>query len=77
MIAAMGDVVDLQAMDEGQERQMWASTLTQISTQDAPLRFKQALIDKLMHESAVLKRLKFGLMSNLITRPTIPFCCGL
>ena len=64
MIAAMSEVVDLQAMDEGQVRQMLASMLTQISARDATIRFKQALIDKLTHENAVLKRLKFGLKSE-------------
>ena len=49
MIAAMSEVVDLQAMDEGQVRQMLASMLTQLSARDATIRFKQALIDKLTH----------------------------
>jgi hypothetical protein len=59
MIAVISEVVDLQVMDEGQVRQMLASMLTQISARDATIRFKQALIDKLTHENAVLKRLKF------------------
>lgn len=64
MIVAMSEVADLQAMDEGQVRQMLASMLTQISARDATIRFKQALIDKLTYENAALKHLKFGLKSE-------------
>jgi transposase len=41
-----------------------ASHAVVINANEAQIKFKQALIDKLTHENAVLKRLKFGLKSE-------------
>jgi transposase len=45
-------------------REMVTNLLQKVSSDAAQIQFKQALIDKLTHENAVLKRLKFGLKSE-------------
>ncbi len=47
-----------------QTRQAVQSLLVQIQRRDAEIAFKQALIDKLTHEMAVLKRMKFAATSE-------------
>jgi transposase len=53
----------LDALDP-QTRQLVQSLLAQVQQRDAEIAFKQALIDKLTHEMAVLKRLKFAASSE-------------
>ena len=53
----------LDALDP-QTRQAVQSLLAQVQQRDAEIAFKQALIDKLTHEMAVLKRLKFAATSE-------------
>ncbi|WP_371319854.1 hypothetical protein [Variovorax sp. dw_308] len=60
----------LDALDP-QTRQAMLSLMAELAARDAQLRqrdheiaFKQALIDKLTHEMAVLKRLKFAATSE-------------
>ena len=53
----------LDALDP-QTRQAVQSLLAQVQQRDAEIAFKQALIDKLTHEMAVLKRLKFAAKSE-------------
>ena len=45
-------------------REMVTGLLQKVSSNTAQIQFKQALIDKLTYENAVLKRLKFGLKSE-------------
>ena len=53
MMAAMNETVDLQDMGEAQLRQMLQRLMGEV-------KHKQALLDKLTYEMAVLKRLKFA-----------------
>jgi hypothetical protein len=53
----------LDALDP-QTRQAVQSLLAQVQQRDAEIAFKQALIDKLTHENAILKRLKFAATSE-------------
>lgn len=48
---------DLDTLDPDQLRQALRATRAEVA-------FKQALIDKLTHENAILKRLKFAAMSE-------------
>lgn len=59
MIAVMNETVDLQSMGEAQMRQMLQRLMGEV-------KHKQALIDKLTHEMAVLKRLKFAAKSEVL-----------
>ncbi len=59
MMAAMNETVDLQGMDEAQMRQLVQRLMGE-------LKHKQALLDKLTHEMAVLKRLKFAAKSEAL-----------
>ena len=53
----------LDALDP-QTRQAVQSLLAQVQQRDAEIAFKQALIDKLTHEMAILKRMKFAATSE-------------
>ena len=53
----------LDALDP-QMRQAVQSLLAQVQQRDAEIAFKQALIDKLTHEMAILKRMKFAATSE-------------
>jgi len=73
MMVAMNPTVDLQSMDEAQMRQMLQALLSRVQQQDAvvqqqaaELRHKQALLDKLTFENAMLKRLKFAAKSEAL-----------
>lgn len=55
----MNEVVDLQGMDEG-TRAVVQRLLHQVEQQATELKHKQALLDKLAYEMALLKRLKFA-----------------
>jgi len=72
-IAAMNESVDLQQMDEAHVRhfvmQLLGTVQSQsqlVSQQATELKYKQALIDKLTNEMAVLKRLKFAAKSEAL-----------
>ena len=74
MMMAMNPTVDLQDMDEAQMRQMLQALLSRVQQQDAvvqqqaaELRHKQALLDKLTFENAMLKRLKFAAKSEALS----------
>jgi len=54
---------ELRAMVSGLMQKV-ASNAAVINANEVQIKFKQALIDKLTHENAVLKRLKFGLKSE-------------
>ena len=66
----------LDALDP-QTRQAVQSLLAEVQRRDAELAFKQALIDKLMHEMAVLKRLKFAATSERFASTLSPEQCSL
>ena len=56
---------DLDQLDASpQVRAMLASLQAQVERQSREMAFKQAIIDKLTHENAVLKRLKFAAQSE-------------
>ena len=57
-------VAALENLNAEQLREMVSGLLQKVSSNAAQIQFKQALIDKLTHENAVLKRLKFGLKSE-------------
>ena len=61
----------LDALDP-QTRQAVQSLLAQVQQRDAEIAFKQALIDKLTHEMAVLKRLKFAATSERFASTLAP-----
>ena len=61
----------LDALDS-QTRQAVQSLLAQVQQRDAEIAFKQALIDKLTHEMAVLKRLKFAATSERFASTLVP-----
>jgi transposase len=63
MNSAPATLVDLNA-DE--LREMVADLLQKVASNTAQIQLKQALIKKITYESAVLKRLKFGLKSEKI-----------
>lgn len=66
MITAMNEAVDLQSMDEG-TRQLVLGLMGQLQQQSAELRHKQALLDKLTFENAMLKRMKFAARSEALS----------
>ena len=73
MMVVMNPTVDLQGMDEAQMRQMLQTLLSRVQQQDAvvlqqaaELKHKQALLDKLTFENAMLKRLKFAAKSEAL-----------
>lgn len=51
-------------LDADQLREMVSGLLQKVASNAVQIQFKQALIDKLTYENAVLKRLKFGLKSE-------------
>ena len=54
----------LSHLSEVQLRQMVSAMMQTVATRDAEIAFKQAIIDKLTHENALLKRLKFAAQSE-------------
>ena len=60
----MIDTAELNDLNAQQLRDVVQSLLSQLQARDTEIRFKQALIDKLTHEMAVLKRLKFAAKSE-------------
>lgn len=61
----------LDALDP-QTRQAVQALLAQVQQRDAEIAFKQALIDKLTHEMAVLKRMKFAASSERFASTLAP-----
>lgn len=57
---------------DSQTRQAVQSLLAQIQQRDAEIAFKQAFIDKLTHEMAVLKRMKFAATSERFAASLAP-----
>ena len=55
---------DLDTLDAAQMREAMRSMLEQMERHSREMAFKQAIIDKLTHENAVLKRLKFAAQSE-------------
>jgi len=64
MIDTVTDDADLAHLDEQQLRALVLSMRTTIAHRDREIDFKQRLIDKITHEMAVLKRLKFAAKSE-------------
>ena len=60
----MIDEAHLKTLDAQQRRQVVRSLMGQIEQRDREIAFKQATIDKITHEMAVLKRLKFAAKSE-------------
>ena len=60
----MIDTTDLSQLDAPQLREMVSSLLSTVVAKDREIAFKQATIDKITHEMAVLKRLKFAARSE-------------
>jgi transposase len=58
------DEAHLQALDEPKLRVLARSLIGEVQRRDREIAFKQAAIDKLTHEMAVLKRLKFAAKSE-------------
>jgi transposase len=58
------DTTDLSQLEAPQLREMVRSLASSVVRRDREITFKQALIDKLTHENAVLKRLKFAAKSE-------------
>jgi transposase len=58
------DTTDLNQLEAPQLGEMVRSLASSVVTRDREITFKQALIDKLTHENAVLKRLKFAAKSE-------------
>ena len=62
----MIDTTQLSQLDAQQLRQMVHSLMSTVVAKDRELAFKQATIDKITHEMAVLKRLKFAARSEAL-----------
>jgi len=58
------DTTDLSQLDAPQLREMVRTLVSTVGARDREIAFKQATIDKITHEMAVLKRLKFAAMSE-------------
>jgi len=58
------DTTQLSQLDAPQLREMVRSLMTSVVAKDREIAFKQATIDKITHEMAVLKRLKFAARSE-------------
>jgi transposase len=58
------DEARIQDLDAQQLRQVVRTLIADVAGKDAQIAFKQATIDKLSHEMAVLKRLKFAAKSE-------------
>ena len=67
-------VISAQQLDalDPQMRQAVQSLLAQVQQRDTEIAFKQALIDKLTHEMAVLKRMKFAASSERFASTLAP-----
>jgi transposase len=61
------DAAQLNQLDAQQLRDVVQSLMSEIASRDAEIAFKQAVIDKVTHEMAVLKRLKFAAKSEHYT----------
>ena len=59
----MIDTTQLHQLDAPQLREMVRSLMGTVVAKDREIAFKQATIDKITHEMAVLKRLKFAARS--------------
>ena len=59
-LAFMVDVQQLSGLSEQQLRELASSLIAQIARKDQDILYRQAKIDQLTHELAVLKRWKFG-----------------
>lgn len=70
-ITSMISAQQLDTLDP-QMRQAVQSLLAQVQLRDTELAFKQALIDKLTHEMAVLKRMKFAASSERFASTLAP-----
>ena len=57
-------IADLDTLSSNQLRDAVRELLAQVASKSAEIAFKQATIDKLAHEMAVLKRLKFAAKSE-------------
>lgn len=64
---AVIDSAQLDQLSEAQVRALAQQLLATVNTQSVRLRHQQATIDKLTHEMAVLKRLKFAAKSETFT----------
>ena len=62
----MNDAPDLTHLDAQQLRELVLSMQATLAGRDREIAFKQALIDKMTHEMAVLKRLKFAAQSERV-----------
>ncbi|CAN5459136.1 hypothetical protein BH11PSE7_BH11PSE7_25320 [soil metagenome] len=60
----MIDEAQIQSLDPQQLREALRTLIAQAAGKDREIAFKQAFIDKLTHEMAVLKRLKFAAQSE-------------
>ena len=60
----MADHAQLESMDAQQLRERAATLIEKVSRQDNELRYRQARIDQLTHEIAVLRRLQFAARSE-------------
>ena len=60
----MIDTTQLNQLDAPQLREMVRSLMGTVVAKDREIAFKQATIDKITHEMAVLKRLKFAARSE-------------
>ena len=60
----MNAALDLARLEPNQLRELVLSMHTTVASRDREIAFKQALIDKMTHEMAVLKRLKFAARSE-------------
>ena len=60
----MNAAIDLARLDPQQLRELVLSIHETVASRDREIAFKQALIDKMTHEMAVLKRLKFAARSE-------------
>jgi transposase len=58
------DTTQLHQLDAPQLREMVRSLMGTVVAKDREIAFKQATIDKITHEMAVLKRLKFAARSE-------------
>ena len=63
-IRSLIDTTQLQQLDAPQLREMVRSLMGTVVAKDREIAFKQATIDKITHEMAVLKRLKFAARSE-------------
>lgn len=62
----------LHQLSEHELRSAVSDLLKTVAARDQQLIFKQATIDKLTHENAILKRLKFAAQSERFSAPPVP-----